>query len=255
MPRNLNCSIAFGVIMVLLSPVIMAETLETAWATALEHNHQIKAAQANTLASEQQLQSAQGQQLPELNVSTGYTQYNQSPAAIANINPDIIALEIIAVDLVVIAKDAEALGILEAVSVDQAAVAVAQGKLGGGAVEEGVITIAKIGKRPVAFAATAARTARITRFRFVVAVVKICIEARITPFRIGVEQARKRNTDFNESARCAHRTLLDDDGLPIAEAERNRSAVKRRAGGNARQTKCVVKDGQALSAIVIRSEV
>jgi outer membrane protein TolC len=86
MPRNLNCSIVLGVVMVLLSPVIMAETLEAAWATALEHNHQIKAAQANTSASEQQLQSAQGQQLPELNVSTGYTQYNQSPAAIANIN-------------------------------------------------------------------------------------------------------------------------------------------------------------------------
>ncbi len=88
MPRNLNCSIAFGVVMVLLSPVTIAETLEAAWATALEHNHQIKAAQANTSASEQQLQSAQGQQLPELNVSTGYTQYNQSPAAIANINGD-----------------------------------------------------------------------------------------------------------------------------------------------------------------------
>jgi outer membrane protein TolC len=88
MPRNLNCSIAFGVMMVLLSPVIMAETLEAAWATALEHNHQIKAAQANTTASEQQLQSVRGQQLPELNVSTGYTQYNQSPAAIANINGD-----------------------------------------------------------------------------------------------------------------------------------------------------------------------
>ena len=88
MPRNLNCSIAIGVVMVLLSPVIMAETLEAAWATALEHNHQIKAAKANTSASEQQLQSAQGQQLPELNVSTGYTQYNQSPAAIANINGD-----------------------------------------------------------------------------------------------------------------------------------------------------------------------
>jgi outer membrane protein TolC len=45
-----------------------AETIEDAWRIAIDHNHQIKSAQADTSASEQQLYSAQGQRLPELNV-------------------------------------------------------------------------------------------------------------------------------------------------------------------------------------------
>jgi len=85
-PRTASFYCTLGIVMACLSFVSSAETLEAAWTTALEHNHQIKSAQANTAASEQQLQSAQGQRLPELNVNTGYTQYNQSPAAIANVN-------------------------------------------------------------------------------------------------------------------------------------------------------------------------
>lgn len=88
MLRNRNSVTALGVIMMMLSSTSRAETLEAAWTTALENNHQIKAAKSNTSASEQQLQSVQGQRLPELNINTGYTQYNQSPAAIANINGD-----------------------------------------------------------------------------------------------------------------------------------------------------------------------
>jgi outer membrane protein TolC len=87
MPRNPNViALALGFIIAVSSPVTVAETLAVAWTTALEHNHQMKAAEANTTASEQQLQSAQGQRLPELNINTGYTQYNQSPTAIANIS-------------------------------------------------------------------------------------------------------------------------------------------------------------------------
>lgn len=58
-----------------------AETLEDAWDSAINNNHQIKSAKADTSASEQQLQSAQGQRLPDLNVSSGYTQYSETPAA------------------------------------------------------------------------------------------------------------------------------------------------------------------------------
>jgi len=58
-----------------------AETLEQAWATAIGNNHQIKSAEADTRASEQQLYSAQGQRLPDLTVASGYTQLNESPAA------------------------------------------------------------------------------------------------------------------------------------------------------------------------------
>ena len=76
---------SIAVLIIALLPAIgHAETLESAWATALENNHQIKSAKADTSASEQQLQSAQGQQLPELNVSTGYTQFNEKPTAIAD---------------------------------------------------------------------------------------------------------------------------------------------------------------------------
>ncbi len=58
-----------------------AETLDDAWATALNTNHQIKAAQANTDVSQEQLQAAEGQNLPDLNVGSSYTQYNETPSA------------------------------------------------------------------------------------------------------------------------------------------------------------------------------
>jgi outer membrane protein TolC len=89
MPRNPDyVAAALGFIIAVSAPVTVAETLTAAWTTALERNHQIKAAAANTSASEQQLQSAQGQRLPELNINTGYTQYSQSPTAIASFNGD-----------------------------------------------------------------------------------------------------------------------------------------------------------------------
>ncbi len=58
-----------------------AENLDDAWVAALNSNHQIKAAQANTDVSQEQLQAAEGQNLPDLNVGTGYTQYNETPSA------------------------------------------------------------------------------------------------------------------------------------------------------------------------------
>jgi outer membrane protein TolC len=79
---------ALGVTLAFMSPASLAETLEAAWTVALENNHQIKSAKADTSASEQQLQSAQGQQLPELNVSTGYTQLSAVPTAKATFNGD-----------------------------------------------------------------------------------------------------------------------------------------------------------------------
>lgn len=62
----------------------MAETLEDAWSAAVDNNHQIKSAKADTSASEQQLYSAQGQRLPELNVGSGYTQFSETQAAKAD---------------------------------------------------------------------------------------------------------------------------------------------------------------------------
>jgi len=59
--------------------VIAAETLEQAFTEALNQNQRILAAKANSEASEQQLYAAQGQRLPQLNVSTGYTQLSETP--------------------------------------------------------------------------------------------------------------------------------------------------------------------------------
>jgi outer membrane protein len=81
-----NLAAVLGISIAFISPVSIAETLEAAWTTALENNHQIKSAKADTSASEQQLYSAQGQQLPELNVNTGYTQYSEIPTAKTNFN-------------------------------------------------------------------------------------------------------------------------------------------------------------------------
>ena len=64
-----------------LATTVQAETLDEAWTAALNANHQIKAAQVNTDVSQEQLQAAQGQNLPELNVGTSYTQYNETPSA------------------------------------------------------------------------------------------------------------------------------------------------------------------------------
>lgn len=65
-----------------------AETLEAAWQAALDHNYRLKAAQADTQASAQQLEAAQGQRWPVLTVGGGYTQYSESIAAnTALVNP------------------------------------------------------------------------------------------------------------------------------------------------------------------------
>ncbi len=74
-----------GLLMVFVATEAWAETLEDAWDSAINNNHQIKSAKADTSASEQQLQSAQGQRLPDLNVSSGYTQFSETPAAKAQI--------------------------------------------------------------------------------------------------------------------------------------------------------------------------
>ena len=68
-----------------LATTVQAETLDEAWTAALNSNHQIKTAQANTDVSQEQLQAAQGANLPELNVGSGYTQYNETPSAKTNI--------------------------------------------------------------------------------------------------------------------------------------------------------------------------
>ncbi len=73
-----------SVLLIFPATPAMAETLEDAWSAAVDNNHQIKSAKADTSASEQQLYSAQGQRLPELNVGSGYTQFSETQAAKAN---------------------------------------------------------------------------------------------------------------------------------------------------------------------------
>ena len=63
-----------------------AETLEEAWTAALNSNHQIKAAQANIDSSQEELNAAQGAYLPQLNVNSSYTQFDETPSAKTSIS-------------------------------------------------------------------------------------------------------------------------------------------------------------------------
>ncbi len=56
-----------------------AETLEQAFTEAVNKNQRIFAAQASSQAAEQQIFAAQGQRLPQFNVSGGYTQLSDTP--------------------------------------------------------------------------------------------------------------------------------------------------------------------------------
>ncbi|MBF6648698.1 TolC family protein [Methylobacter sp. BlB1] len=73
-------------VLVTTAPAVSAETLEEAWNSAIDNNHQIKAAKIDTSAAEEQLNSAKGQRLPELNVSSGYTQRSETPGAVTQID-------------------------------------------------------------------------------------------------------------------------------------------------------------------------
>jgi len=60
---------------------LAAETLEQAFAEAVNKNQRIFAAKANSQAAEQQIFAAQGQRMPQFNVSGGYTQLSDTPSA------------------------------------------------------------------------------------------------------------------------------------------------------------------------------
>ena len=68
-----------------LATTVQSETLEEAWTAALNSNHQIKAAQANIDSSQEELNAAQGAYLPQLNVNSSYTQFDETPSAKTNI--------------------------------------------------------------------------------------------------------------------------------------------------------------------------
>jgi len=68
------------------TPLVFAETLQEAWKQAIENNHRIKSAKAATNASRQQLFSAQGQRLPELNIGGGYTQLSATPEVTTDVD-------------------------------------------------------------------------------------------------------------------------------------------------------------------------
>ncbi len=80
MEKNQGISCLAGVLIFLSGPVC-SETLEQAWQQALADNHRLKAADVMVSSSRQQLYSAQGQRLPRLEISGGYTQLNETPAA------------------------------------------------------------------------------------------------------------------------------------------------------------------------------
>lgn len=70
-----------GLLLASATQLVSAETLEQAWNTAIENNHKIKAAQANTGVYDEQLYAAEGQRLPSANLNAGYTKLSVNPAA------------------------------------------------------------------------------------------------------------------------------------------------------------------------------
>ena len=70
-----------GLILAASAQMVNAETLEQAWTVAIEHNHKIKAAQADTRSYDEKLYAAEGQHLPSVNLNAGYTQLSATPTA------------------------------------------------------------------------------------------------------------------------------------------------------------------------------
>ncbi len=80
--HRVNLPLLFNSLIILLyAGCIQAETLQQAWQQAIEHNYQLKSAEAQTLSSQQQLDSAQGLRLPQLTIGGSYTQLSETPAA------------------------------------------------------------------------------------------------------------------------------------------------------------------------------
>jgi outer membrane protein TolC len=65
--------------------VMSAETLEQAFAIAINNNYRIIATQIDNQVAEQQLLAAQGQRYPQVNISTRYTQLSEEPSMKASI--------------------------------------------------------------------------------------------------------------------------------------------------------------------------
>jgi len=62
------------------SPSYSGETLEQAFEEAVANNQLIFAAKANSEAAEQRIFAAEGQRLPQVNISGGYTQLSETPS-------------------------------------------------------------------------------------------------------------------------------------------------------------------------------
>jgi outer membrane protein TolC len=73
-----------NVLFALAPSPLYAETLEEAWSNAVANNHKIRAAKADTSVYDQQLYAAEGQQLPSVNLTAGYSQFSVTPSAKAN---------------------------------------------------------------------------------------------------------------------------------------------------------------------------
>lgn len=63
---------------------VQAETLQQAWAIALEVDHSLKAVKENSAAAAEQLEAAKSARLPALSIGAGYTALENDPAAKAS---------------------------------------------------------------------------------------------------------------------------------------------------------------------------
>ncbi len=83
--NNKRIFLKLTILISLIAPsLVTAETLEQAWAIALEVNHGLKAVKENSAAAEHQLEAAKSTRLPGLSVGAGYTILDDDPSARAS---------------------------------------------------------------------------------------------------------------------------------------------------------------------------
>ena len=79
-----TCFYLLCFLLVGVSPLAVAQTLQQAWDEAIEHDYGLRAVRENTQASEHQLKAAKAARLPSVTIGAGYTALEKDPEAAVN---------------------------------------------------------------------------------------------------------------------------------------------------------------------------
>jgi len=72
-------------LLVSISPLALAQTLQQAWDEAIKHDYGLQAVRENTQASQHQLEAAKAARLPSVTVGAGYTALEKDPEIVLNV--------------------------------------------------------------------------------------------------------------------------------------------------------------------------